>query len=288
MECMDLSHLDTRKNFSLRALCLPESWSERTLLLTQDSDLGVILNGGRLGSRYAPEVISNQLFKMNQSKESKHFAYFKLPFATSFDQGQKSETQAITTIMEQSSAEHILHLGAGHDHIYPLVMALKGPLHILNIDAHLDTRNDQQKHSGTPFRQILSERKDITLTQIGIHDFANPKTNYDLPMTILSVEETYRFAELHGMKKLFELGNMRKAPLLISLDADALEVGCMPAVSAPNHQGLSGSFVAKVFSEYKQLHQEKKYIGIYEYNPLYDTLGAQGARYLASLLYPFV
>jgi formiminoglutamase len=285
---MNIDYLNSRKAFSLRALCLPESWNERTLILTQDSDQGVILNGGRLGSRFGAEVITEHLFKMNQSKDSKHFAHFKLPFANDFERGQQNERQAIKTILEQSSFEIVLHLGGGHDHIYPLVMAIEGPLHILNIDAHLDTRNDQQKHSGTPFRQILSERKDITLTQIGIHDFANPKTNYELPMTILGVEETYSFVDLHGMQKLFELGNTRKAPLLISLDADALEAACMPAVSAPNHCGLSAAFVTKLFSAYKDHQQEKKYVGIYEYNPLFDSLGAQGARYLASLLYPFI
>ncbi len=286
---MDLTYLDHRKSFSLRSLCHPESWNERTLILSQHSDTGVILNGGRLGARYGAEAILHQLFKMNKNESSKDFGHFHLPTCQEeFDQEQRREITAIKTILEHSSLENLIHLGGGHDHVYPLVMSIKGPLHIVNIDAHLDTRNDQQKHSGTPFRQILVERKDVTLTQIGIHEFANPKANYDLPMTILSVKESYQFAQSHGFEKMLELGNTRKAPVLLSLDADAIEASAMPAVSAPNHQGLRANFVTDLFSAYEKLSQEKKYVGIYEYNPLFDSLGAQGARYLASLLYPFL
>ena len=52
-------------------------------------------------------------------------------------------------------------------------------LNIINVDAHLDTRQDLEPHSGTPFRQFDNEAKSIfELHQFGIQEEANHLTNY--------------------------------------------------------------------------------------------------------------
>jgi formiminoglutamase len=54
--------------------------------------------------------------------------------------------------------QNIIHLGGGHDHVYPLLKAIETKykkIIILNIDPHCDTRESEHNHSGTPFRQFL-------------------------------------------------------------------------------------------------------------------------------------
>jgi arginase family enzyme len=70
---------------------------------------------------------------------------------------------------------------------------------------------------------------------------------------------------------------------VISLDCDALSSAVMPAVSATSYDGLEQWQVMQILSYLKQTTTHH-YLGIYELNPLYDTLGGQGVRTVISLL----
>ena len=62
----------------------------------------------------------------------------------------------------------------------------------------------------------------------------------------------------------------------------------MEAVSAVNHQGLSLTTVKIIFNTIKALQPTQQYLGIYEYNPIYDNLSQKGARALTDLIVSWI
>ncbi len=271
------------------------------LFLLSESDLGVIRNGGRRGSNYGPRAIVQTLKKMAAHKEHKlaeESIRGKLS-DESFNEQQICDTNSIGKLIENSPNANLWHIGGGHDHIYPLLSALNKEhknITVINIDAHLDTRQDSHFHSGTPFRQFANECKgEFKLLQLGIHKFANSTSTYDAlakgEMKIYTnaqlEKETANFTSIPSFldKELFE---SKDELIVLSLDCDAIDSMTMEAVSAVNHDGLSLKSVKAIFSWYYSLSQNKKVVGIYEYNPIFDSLSCKGARSIASLIEAFL
>lgn len=264
-------------------------------LLTASDDKGVRLNLGRAGARYAPLAIINSLKKMAAHKEISFFEKEIFEKSDSLENSQKNQIKNIEIYHQYQRP--LVHLGGGHDHVYPLVMSLKDikeeNIFIINIDAHLDTRVDEFHHSGTPFRNIDRDlSKNITLLQYGIHDFANSKSTQSglkkIKQHILNFEKIKTFSD-HFTKLPIELIApflKENTKVIISLDADALESSLMSAVSAVNHEGLPLHHVRELV-EFIKMNTQAPIFGIYEYNPLYDDLSAKGARALSSLIYTF-
>ncbi len=260
------------------------------LLATSSNDEGVVRNGGRRGAAHGANAILSQ-FKNLISPESKQKLHHCEVFeqCDSFELSQQRQVTLFETLYKDKYYP-TFHLGGGHDHVYPFVKSLqqsidlKRTLHILNIDAHLDTRQDQLIHSGTPFRQLASELKDqLTISQFGIHPYANTKANYEklnCTMNVYHKDETNI--------ELFQnvLRENSDDWFILSLDTDGIDAMTMEAVSAVNHDGLKSELVTKMFEFYFQTVPKNEWaIGIYEYNPLFDNLSSKGSRYLASLLY---
>lgn len=264
-------------------------------ILAASSDSGVRLNLGRAGARFAPKAITN-VFKKMASHSEKSFLYKTVSVeTTSLEKDQEQQIKNIKDFLKYDRP--IIHLGGGHDHIYPLVMALEDKSEevvIINLDAHMDTRVDDIHHSGTPFRNLDEKAKNkITLIQYGIHDFANTKTTKsdlkNITQHIISFEKLKTFTEHFSrfpseILSPFLQGNKR---VIISLDADAIESSIMSGVSAVNHEGIPLSHIKELI-ELVTSNSEKNIFGIYEYNPIYDDLSQKGARALASLIYTYL
>lgn len=278
---------------------------ETTLFLTSPSDIGVMRNGGKSGARYAPEALLNCLKKMIHQKDmqskkySQRIVSHQKVESHSFIEGQERSKNEISKIFanELNGCTNIIHIGGGHDHIYPFTMGVienlksfgKEKVHILNIDAHLDTRTDSNFHSGTPFRQVFADKNgiDVRLTQIGIHKYANAPSNYeDLDMDIIEMSEI----GLLSPKELTSLLTKQipfddKTLYIFSVDCDGLDSTCMSAVSANNHFGLDKAQFQAVINYYKDvLSKDITLAGIYEFNPVFDDLGQSSARFLAHTL----
>ncbi|MCR9203936.1 MAG: arginase family protein [Halobacteriovoraceae bacterium] len=265
------------------------------IILQSPFDHGVIRNGGQRGARHAPQSLLTSLKKMAIHEDLSIDLKSPLEFPSTkdalehFDDFQSMEKEYLKGFFKNKD-EAILHLGGGHDHIYPFAAALMETgkdLVILNIDAHLDTRPDAVHHSGTPFRQLEQEySKHLQLFQVGIHPFANVSENYDQmgKMALLEMDE-------EDIEKALKPHLKKGDHLLLSLDCDGLDASFMPAVSAPNHQGISQKQyqkVLKVCLNYWQKSKTTKLYGVYEYNPLFDDLAGSSARYLASTFYQFL
>lgn len=266
-------------------------------ILGAPSDLGVRLNAGRPGSRFAPQAISSTLKKMtvpqNWQENSIYYDEFRASSQNlSLEEQQVEQALFLKELIDTEKEYKVVHLGGGHDHILPLMQALstKEGLCVVNIDAHLDTRIDPFSHSGTPFREFSQKTSHpFHLIQVGIHPYSNPKENYTpLPYGQMDIWEKNKKDELVSwIDKTHKEGPCSKAPILLSLDSDGLDASVMEAVSAVNYDGLSLEEVKRIIAWYKRLRVKQSSFGIYEYNPMYDNLSQKGARALSALIYEF-
>ncbi len=293
----------TRVAANSKLLALATGRKSESIILSSPCDQGVVRNGGKRGAKHGPKALLAPFLTMvapeGLSKEQASFEVFeKLPSSKSpqdFDTLQREELEAFKEALSITAAplKKVLHLGGGHDHIYPLACALKerGPLVIINIDAHLDTRPDKLHHSGTPFRQLLKESDDATLYQIGIHNFANGKANYDGldSMEVLPWTSEMSPSDIEALIK-DKLVAHKDATLILSVDCDGLDASYMPAVSAPNHNGLPANqfhAILKACQDFWSQSNAPAALGLYEFNPLFDQLSQGAARFLAQVMYRF-
>lgn len=269
------------------------------LFLKSSSDTGVIRNGGRNGARFAPQSFISTFKKFAQDKTINELAFFDIEVSSieeeqaDFHEAQKTETARIQAAIKDHPATKIIHIGGGHDHIYPLLSATSvnyDKVVVINIDAHADTRTDENFHSGTPFRQFAREFKgDFRLYQIGLHPFANSfSTLTDLEkgkMEVLWMRDVNDSNVDAFFKKIANEVN-EKTLVVFSIDADALSGHEVPGVSAVNPAGLTRAQLLKIWTHYHLLKKSHlSVVGIYELNPIYDTLASVSMRTMASFVF---
>jgi formiminoglutamase len=102
----------------------------KSWMLCADSDLGTIHNFGRRGSQYGSAGILTQLKKMAYHEQSPFHcqqvsSYLDEKIATDFNQAQKNECINIGNAFNNPLVNQFFHLGGGHDHILPLLLALQ-------------------------------------------------------------------------------------------------------------------------------------------------------------------
>lgn len=292
-----ISQSQKRRSESLDSLFSQSSLvSPGVLILKSSSDVGVMRNGGRNGARLAPQSLLATLKKMTipQNFPMKSFLEVEVSDQESeeidFASAQKKEAEKIAKQISASQA-FTLHIGGGHDHIYPLLMSMKtsSKIVVINIDAHADTRMDDEPHSGTPFRQFSQDYPgEFRLFQIGLHPWANSSST----LTPLKEMQILWSSELHEEQKIkdfFKRVSMEidsDTKVIFSLDADALAGEIVPGVSAVNGQGLALSQLKKFWREYRSLpFSHSPILGIYELNPVYDTLSSLSMRSMGSFVF---
>ena len=265
--------------------------------ITSSDDRGVMRNGGRKGARFAPQAIMRafSLMQKNQSPDLGQISYSARELTGDFEADQLRWTQEWAQHFSQESAISTIHLGGGHDHIYPMLIGLdqslkqsgdSKPMVVVNFDAHLDTRTDLYAHSGTPFRQVAKElSRPLHLIQWGIHASANSLStcealNSPHRTSLVTYEDVHKI--INPAQHLIKL--VGSDHLILSLDADALDGSIMRAVSAVNARGLKSDHL---FDCIESLAPQAKALGIYEYNPIFDDLSNHGARLLAKICLSF-
>jgi formiminoglutamase len=274
------------------------------IIVNSPSDIGVQRNLGRQGARFAPQAL-NFCFKNLYQHFSNDLTIKQMTASdqkqetNNFDQAQLLAVNTWQDILPGSSK--LIHLGGGHDHIYPLLKSLDKQgkkIIIINFDAHCDTRVDESNHSGTPFRQFDREAsRPFQLYQYGIHFFANgPSTIGPLKkgdMTLYDFEQVKAASANFSSLPEKIVASIKQqcdqdTAIIISLDADAIHASVMEAVSAVNHQGLPIEHINDWIQEIASWPQGQSVFGIYEYNPVYENLSQKGARALASLMFQFL
>jgi formiminoglutamase len=281
--------LSKRSNDKIKSLLKDKS---DNVFFLSPNDVGVYRNGGRRGSCFGPRAIMNSFMNMALPQKFTIDSVSEIEVCPNseidFDKSQQEEAKLIEKYYS-NNLQNIIHIGGGHDHIYPLLKAaskVHKNITIINIDAHLDTRVDSLSHSGTPFRQFGNECEGkFNLIQLGIHPYANAKSNYkEIPNTNMIVHTMNSIRDI-GIDNVLREIKIEDSFIILSLDADAISSSIMKGVSAVNHNGFEHNEISKIFSFYKKLAQKQKLVGIYEYNPLFDDLSASGSKYLAQEIY---
>lgn len=275
-----------------------------TLIFLSSSDVGVMRNNGRNGSRYAPRAIINQVQKFNNHLDSKNKAL--LIEVTNQLKEQKdfklARLEMVDLIKDQlTTPSKYIHLGGGHDQIYPLLKAIDESsefdnIVILNIDAHCDTRIDSNPNSGTPFRDFDSNGvKQFHLIQFGLQEFANSKST--LTKLQRGSEEKLFIDDISETSKGFTIspaGIFDQVPfkltertaVVFSLDCDGIDGSNMKAVSAVNPKGIPSDYVSKILQYfYNTFSTQKKFYGFYEFNPVYEDMSLYSTKVVSSIIY---
>ncbi len=269
------------------------------IFVKSSSDVGVIRNGGRNGARLAPQSLISFFRKLALDQKSSALSFREVEVSSpaeekaDFQSAQEKESLRIEAVMKGHPDARIIHIGGGHDHIYPLLKSFshKKKVIVLNLDAHADTRTDDDSHSGTPFRQFSREYKgEFHLFQLGLHVFANSESTLS-PLPAGKMHVLWRKDMMDQSKWGNFFDEMRKlideqTVVIFSLDADALSGELVPGVSAVNGMGLKTSELFQAWSMYRALPMKHQPImGIYELNPVYDTLSGMSMRFISNFIY---
>lgn len=290
-----------RSQDSLGTLFLPEEASKCDFLfLKSSSDVGVERNGGRNGACYGPQSFLAYFKKLNKKPSLEKTSFKEIEVSnmpeekSDFHLSQKKEMSRIESALKTHPNSSICHLGGGHDHVYPLLSALGNKyakVIVINIDAHADTRTDPEFHSGTPFRQFAQEYAgEFSLYQVGLLEFANSSSTLsDLPRGMSKILWRNELFDQNKVDVFFHEIKQKVDPqtvVVFSLDADALNGAEMPGVSAVNGHGLSRMELTQIWNFYCRLgFTHKPVMGLYELNPVYDSLSMLSMRTLGSFLF---
>lgn len=279
-------------------------------ILLSPSDQGVIRNQGKNGARYAPTALLNILKKFNNHLSLSKEDALLVQNVTNideeirhFDKAQKLSAQNILPHLCNQPENKVIHIGGGHDHIYPLLMALNecsgyDNIFIINIDAHCDTRVDDDFHSGTPFRNFdKNGTKPFHLIQYGIHTYANSTST--LSELQRGSDEKLFFRDLYKKTENFTkipsdllkgcpfTINDRTA-IVLSLDCDGMPGSQMQAVSAANSTGVPAEHILDIIHHLRRMTGENFIFGIYEYNPVFDSINQAYGKMLSHLIYDYL
>ena len=272
---------------------------EKCLFLKSSSDVGVIRNGGRNGARFAPQsfLATFKKFALNESLKKYHFIEVEISNPEEekrdFKEAQLLEAQRISELLEKHPDSRICHLGGGHDHIYPLLIALSKrykKVIVINIDAHADTRTDENHHSGTPFRRFSHDYLgNFKIYQVGLHPFANAISTLaplEKGQSHIIWKNDLKDEKLKCLFQEISREIDQETLVVFSLDSDALNGSEVPGVSAVNPAGLTQKELLDIWEYYRNLPlTHAPILGIYELNPIYDTLASISMRTLGSFVY---
>jgi formiminoglutamase len=259
----------------------------RVALIGLPDDLGVRMNGGRVGAAEGPAAFRAALSRYGVAAP----AAWQWPGV--FDAGDVlpsegdtadalAETHGRVTLAVEAALDLGLFpigIGGGHDLTYAFVrpLALRHPGMVgYYMDAHMDVR--ESTGSGMPFRRLIEECGVQALRLVGMNPMAN------------AAEHVAYFVEHHGRVMggaEFE-ASARSEPLdaFASLDLDVLDGAFAPGVSAVNPAGMSSREVERLVGALGR-SQRIRCFDIMELNPRFDQDG-RTARVAAHLFLTFL
>jgi formiminoglutamase len=269
----------------------------RAALLGLADDLGVRLNGGRVGARGGPTAFRAALARYGVPWDGLRQRALDLPLydagdvtpAPGDDESALLETHDRVERAVAALREHgliALCVGGGHDLSLPALRAVSAsvgaPLGGVNLDAHLDVR--EKVGSGMAFRRLIEGRQldARRFVEIGLGRFVNDQRDLEWLHarggTAIHAEVVFE----HGLDHTaaLELASA-EGPAFLSIDLDAFDQGVAPGVSAANPLGLSLRDAAPL-CEAAGARREVQHFDLMEFNPNHDLDGrtARGAALL--------
>ncbi len=165
-------------------------------------------------------------------------------------------------------------IGGDHSINIPCVNAFddQGPIHILQIDAHLDfvdERHGVRNGHGNPMRRAADHDYVTGLTQLGIRNVSSTaKEGYEYARTvgsdILSVRQTRALGPEGVVARI-----PKDARLYVTIDIDAFCPSIAPGTGTPSHGGFLYYDVLEILQQVAKRHQIVG-IDLVEVAPDYD------------------
>ena len=165
-------------------------------------------------------------------------------------------------------------IGGDHSINIPCVNAFddQGPIHILQIDAHLDfvdERHGVRNGHGNPMRRAADHEYVTGLTQLGIRNVSSTaKEGYEYARTvgsdILSVRQTRALGPEGVVARI-----PKDARLYVTIDIDAFCPSIAPGTGTPSHGGFLYYDVLEILQQVAKHHQVVG-IDLVEVAPDYD------------------
>ena len=258
-------------------------------LLGFASDEGVARNHGRPGAAAGPEALRNALGSL-----AVHHAHVLYDAGTITTQGTDLESaheRLSTSVEALSNAGHLpIILGGGHETAFGShrgAFQAKGPLKIINLDAHFDLRTADVPTSGTPFKQIseLVGRADFDYTVLGISRPNNTKVLFDEAADLgvaITLDEELLAMNLQQVRAHAEHLCAGEAPIHLSIDLDVLPAAQAPGVSAPAGLGVDLPIIRELAVTLAATGR-LALVDVVELNPSFD-LDARTAKLAARLI----
>lgn len=171
-------------------------------------------------------------------------------------------------------------IGGDHSVNIPCINAFddQGPIHILQIDAHLDfvdERHGVRFGHGNPMRRAAEKSYVTGLTQVGIRNVSSTaKEGYEdarrMGSDILSVRQARRLGPQALAERIPD-----GARVYVTLDIDAFCPSIAPGTGTPSHGGFLYYDVLELLQEVAQNHDIVG-IDLVEVAPDYDPTGSTG------------
>ena len=260
-------------------------------------DEGVRRNSGRVGAADAPTEIRRQFYKFTPFGISQRVADIgDIDCSGSLEEIHERLTRAVAKII--SDGKKAIVLGGGNDISYADGRAMAdvfGGENWLgvNVDAHFDVRDDAERNSGTPYRQLLEEKliSPEYFFEAGFQPhLASPiyfKYLNDLGVNLLSLDEL-RSSEADGLRfKMREqfIHHSQSLTAFFGFDIDAVNSSDAPGSSAPSPMGLrAGEFLNLV--KFAASLSNTKIVEFTEVNPSYD-IDDRTAKLVALAMHQF-
>jgi formiminoglutamase len=253
----------------------------RIVLLGCPQDEGVRRNGGRVGAAHAPAEIRRYLYRLvaGDGWEGRFFDLGDTLVQPTLEHTHATHQQVVEHALRDGKT--VIVLGGGNDISYPDACAMQvaragQPFIAVNVDAHLDVRLAPQRHSGTPYRQLLDEGRlsPSSFYQVGTQLFSTAQAHLryvrEAGAHLIPLEQL-RAADLPTLP-MFEAAR-RAGAAFWGFDVDVVTAADAPGVSAPNPSGLSAHDFLRLCALAAGQGASPLLLEFSEVNPTYDLDG---------------
>ena len=249
------------------------------VILGCPSDDGVVRNKGRAGSKLAPHEIRKHLYRYPLSKSHEDLSLLDLGDVIKQD-NLESTHEVLHEVVKRliCDRKNVIVLGGSNDISYPDCSALAAgvdSLLVFNVDRHLDVRDDSQRNSGTPYRQLLDEEliDPCQFHEFGINSFSNSQTY------LKYIEEIgahiHYLGDIRGRTHTAIqaiMADSQAEAIFLGFDLDVVRAVEAPGVSDPCPMGLTAVEVCEI-ADAAASESRVRMIEITEVNPTYDVDG---------------
>ncbi len=248
------------------------------IILGSPQDEGVMRNKGRAGAARAPAAIRRQLYRFPVPAAARDLFIVDIGDVRPGDGLEESHNRQFQIVKHLiEDGKDLIVIGGGNDISYPdcsALAAVEPDLLALNIDSHLDVRSAPQRHSGTPYRQLLDEGaiQPASFYEIAWQAMVNDPFYVDylksLDVHMIDLSQLRRQGIDQTLTQLLE--HQKAGALFWGFDIDSVRAADAPGASAPYPTGLSAEEICRLSFVAGQ-EKRTRLFEISEVNPLFDV-----------------